>query len=148
MLLDKLKTWFEGSSENVVATEEDLQLATASLLVEMARADFNEDSEEQNAIVELLTKHFDLDKQEAEALMQRAENRVDESVSLHEFTSQLHQRLTPEDKKNIVLMLWRVALSDGNIDRYEDYLVRKVADLLYVDHVDLVRLKHVALEKK
>ncbi|MEM7281725.1 MAG: TerB family tellurite resistance protein [Pseudomonadota bacterium] len=146
MLLRKLKALLEKPDDQSEISEEELQLATAALLVEVARADFKEDPQEQKAILSILERHFDMASSEAHNLFSDAELSVDESVSLHEFTSKLHQRLDPAAKHKIIKMMWQVAIADGVIDRYEDYVVRKVADLLYVDHVDFMRLKHDAID--
>ena len=37
--------------------------------------------------------------------------------------------------------LWRIAYSDERIDKYEDYVIRKVADLIYVTHSDFIKSK-------
>ena len=66
---------------------------------------------------------------------------MEEAVSLYEFTNRLNDELTPEDKTGIVEMLWRVAFADGRIDKYEEHLVRKAADLLYVPHRRFIRAK-------
>ncbi|MDH3588284.1 MAG: TerB family tellurite resistance protein [Gammaproteobacteria bacterium] len=122
-----------------------LRVATAALLVEMARADFSEDRAEHDEIRRTLQRHFSLDLAAAQALLDRAAASADKAVSLHEFTRLLHEQLEPVEKHAIIEMLWRVALADARLDKYEDYLVRKIADLLYVSHADLVRLKHRVL---
>jgi len=38
--------------------------------------------------------------------------------------------------------MWQVAFADDNLDRYEEHLIRKVAELTYVSHQDFIRLKH------
>ncbi len=148
MLLKKLKSLFDNSEPDQPIAEEDLRLATAALLVEVARADFNEATTEREAILSILERHFGINDDEAKSLLDDAAVSVDESVSLHEFTSKLHQRMDQQAKHKIVRMMWEVAIADGVIDRYEDYVVRKVADLLYVDHVDFMRLKHLAIEDR
>lgn len=122
-----------------------LRVATAALLVEMTRADFAESSTERDEAMRVLSKHFELDVEAAEALIERASERADTSVSLHEFTRLLHEQLDHGEKLAIIEMLWRVALADAELDKYEDYLVRKIAELLYVSHSDLMRLKHRVL---
>ena len=146
MFLNKLKAWFDREDEESGPTEDDLRLATVALLVEMARADFEDDPKEQKAILDILRVHYSVSSEEAKSLFESAEARVDESVSLHEFTNKLHKQLNANDKNKIVRMMWEVALSDGEIDKHEDHLVRKVADLLYVNHSDLVRLKHLVMK--
>jgi uncharacterized tellurite resistance protein B-like protein len=135
----------DAAADDPASDEKALRVATAALLVEMARADFTEDSSEHDEIVKTLQNHFSLDVDEARTLLSRAGDSADKAVSLHEFTRLLHEQLEPQDKQAIVEMLWRVALADARLDKHEDYLVRKIADLLYVSHGDLVRLKHRVL---
>ena len=75
-------------------------------------------------------------------LVQAAEQEADYAVSLQSFTRELHENLTIKEKHVVIEMLWRVALADSQLDKYEDYLVRKVADLLYVPHQDLIRIRN------
>lgn len=143
--LRELLTPGDASGDEAVDDERALRIATAALLVEMSRADFSESVSEHDEIVRVLSEHFALDLDAAMELIERASARADKSVSLHEFTRLLHEQLEPEEKHRIVEMLWRVALADAELDKYEDYLVRKIADLLYVSHRDLMRLKHRVL---
>ena len=148
MLLKKLKSLLDNPAPDGAISDEDLRLATAALLVEVARADFDEASSERDAMLSILERHFEISGDQAQMLLSDASSSVDESVSLHEFTSKLHQKLGAQAKHKIIRMMWEVAIADGVIDRYEDYVVRKVADLLYVDHVDFMRLKHLAIENR
>ena len=117
------------------------QHAVATLLVEIARADFDVDSSERIAITRMLAAAYALDAEAAAELVARAERTVEESVSLHEFTSRLNDDLSPQEKVDIIEMLWRVAFADGRLDKYEEHLVRKAADLLYVPHRRFIRAK-------
>jgi uncharacterized tellurite resistance protein B-like protein len=65
-------------------------------------------------------------------------------VSVHDFTKVLHEHLDEKEKADIVSMLWRVAYADGRLDKYEDSLVLKISDLLYVSRGRVMRLKHDA----
>ncbi len=67
---------------------------------------------------------------------------MDTAVSLHDFTRALHDALSEPEKIEVVRMLWQVAHADGELDRYEDYLVRKIADLLYVPTGDVIRVRN------
>lgn len=134
-----------GGSEPVTdpaTREEQLKLATAVLLVEMMRADFSEQESESLAIEKLLARHFGMDASYSEALAEDARDEADRAVSLHDYTRLLHAELDDAEKSRVVEMLWEVALVDEALDKYEDYLVRKVAELLYVPHPELIRLKH------
>jgi len=124
--------------------EERRQLALAALLVEMARADFDESGGERAEISRLLADHFELGDDEAGALLDRAGRAMDDAVSLFDFTRALHESLDYEQKLDVIRLLWQVALSDDHLDRYEDYLLRKVGDLLYVSASDIIRLRNEA----
>ena len=102
------------------------------------QADDDVNPGEEGAAVLLI----EMAKEGAEKLFQEAEEIADNSVSLHEFTRTLHETLSSEAKNEIIEMLWRLALIDDSLDRYEDYLVRKIADLLYVSNSNVLRIKH------
>ena len=117
------------------------QLAAAALLVETARADFHIDPGERAAIHRALAAAYGLGREEAQELVARAEQAVEEAVSLHDYVRRLNDELSPAAKVEIVEMLWRVAFADGRIDKYEEHVVRKAADLLYVPHRRFIRAK-------
>ncbi len=140
---DFFKFFKSGSPE--VKVDDDInsvEMAAAVLLIEMARADFEQDDLENEMIIELLKEYFLLDHEDVGDLFLEAEKIADNSVSLHEFTRTLHETLNDEAKNEIIEMLWRLALVDDSLDRYEDYLVRKIADLLYVSNSSVLRIKH------
>ena len=135
------KTFAEREQEEEDASHA-LRLATAALLVEMARADFEERLLEHDTMRSLLRDHFSLGEEESTALLEKAGKQADSAVSLHEFTQVLHRHLSDTEKLQVIEMLWRVALADANLDRHEDHLVRKVGDLLYISRSEMMRLKH------
>lgn len=119
-----------------------LRVATALLLVEVARADYAEDLTEDRAVFALIKEFFDLHDDETALLVEEARRTADHAVSLQTFTRRLHGQLTQAEKHRVVEMLWKVAFADSRLDKYEDYVVRKVADLLYVPHSDLIRIRN------
>ena len=119
-----------------------LELATAALLVEIARADYRDEVVENELIFNLLKEHFTLSPEEAEVLLNDAAEEVDHAVSLQGFTRLLHENLSPDEKLRVLEMLWRVALADEHLDRHEDHLIRRVADLLYIPHGDVIRVRN------
>ncbi|RMF99001.1 MAG: TerB family tellurite resistance protein [Gammaproteobacteria bacterium] len=122
------------------------ELAAAVLLVEMARADHRLDPREDQEIQRQLQASFGLDERGAAELLASARQLAEESVSLHEFTRSLHSGLDYREKLRIVQMLWQVALADRELDKYEDYLVGKVAGLMYVSRGDVIRLRQQVLD--
>ncbi len=126
---------------------DELRIAAAALLVEMVRADFDESPEELARARELLTERYGLDAPDAERLLDAARREADHAVSLFRFTHLVNQHFTMPDKLALMGMLWDVAYADGRIDKHEDALMHKLADLMYVPLVDLMRLKERAREK-
>lgn len=142
-MLDQLKRIFGGEpvAAGVMQTREPLDLATASLLVELARADFSESAAETEAIRHVLEKRFRLDEATLDELLVKATHRADRAVSLHEFTHRLNVELPEADKLAIIEMLWQVSNADGHIDKHEEHLIRRIAGLLHISDRDRVRLK-------
>jgi uncharacterized tellurite resistance protein B-like protein len=126
----------------------DTRLAVAALCVEMVRADFEEQPQELKRASALLVQRFKLDPAEAEALLQAASTQSDQAVSLYRFTRPLNQYFDMPDKLVLIEMLWQVALEDGKLDKYEDALMHKLADLLYVRPADLMLAKQRVLNGK
>ena len=119
-----------------------LQLATAALLIEITRADFHVEDSERVAVDEAIIDLFGLSEAEARELARLAELEVKESASLFEFTSLVDRHFSQEQKIQVVEMLWRVVFADGSKDKYEEYTVRKIADLLHVSHRDFIKARH------
>ncbi len=119
-----------------------LQLATAALLFEMQRADFEEDEAEREVLERVLQQTFALGRDETRELARLAQRESKDSVSLFQFTRLINAHFSAEEKVRVVEMLWQVAYADGRIDRYEEALVRKIADLIYVPHRDFIRARH------
>ena len=113
----------------------------------MARADFHQDEFEDKKITELLKVHFNLSHGEAQSLFEEGQKKADDAVSLHEFTRTLHTKLTQTEKEKVIGMLWKLAMADQELDKYEDYLVRKIADLLYVSNTVVLRILHEVTAK-
>ena len=138
------------SKKEELSTEAEFnshQIAVGVLLIEMARADFHQDESENQSIVDLLKKHFDLTPEDSKLLFSLAEDKLDESVSLHEFTKDLHDILDHKQKEDVIALLWTLAVSDNNLDKHEDYLVRKISDLLYVSNSIVLKIRHQVFTK-
>ena len=118
--------------------EHGYRLATAALLFEVSRADHHISDEELSAISSLVKGRFDLSDADTGALMNLARQESEQAVSLYELTRHIDKRLSASEKIHIVELLWEVALVDGSLDRYEEYTIRKLADLLHVAHSDFI----------
>lgn len=140
--LAKLLGTAADTADEAGSRERSVRLATALLLVEVSRADYTEDVVEDRAILQLLSQFFDLSDAEVALLTEQARAESDRVASLQGFTRELNEELALEEKHRIVEMLWRVAYADDRLSKYEDGLVRKIADLLYISHRDLIRIRN------
>jgi len=143
-MISRLKQIFDDAvSQLEQAGDEAVQehaerRAAAALLIEMSRADHEVSAAERALIARALEEVFALPEQEVRELLDAAEADADDATSLYEFTSVLNQRLDHERKVHVVDQLWRVAYADGELEKHEAHLVRKVADLLHLRHREYI----------
>ncbi len=142
MISKILDMFAAGSAPSGPSTEDRLQLASAALLIEVAKADAAFTTDERQVLLELLRSTFVLDDAALAALESLAAQRADEAVSLHEFTRRVVENSSPAERCDLIGLMWQVAFADGHLDKYEEHLIRRVADLIYVSHSDMMRLKH------
>lgn len=121
-----------------------IRKATAVLMIDVALADKVFDEREIGRVIDLIGTRFALPAADAGDLVEMARDTAEQMVSLHEFTQVLHENLSEDEKASIVGLLWDVAYADGELDRYEDALILKISDLLYVSRVRVMRSKHDA----
>lgn len=122
-------------------TAHALEIAAAALLMEISRADDDASAQERETIVAAMREVFELSTDEIENLVGAAQSAVESAVSIFDFTEVVNQRFSREQKIQLIEMLWRVAYADSVLDRYEEYYVRKIADLLHLSHSEYIRTK-------
>jgi uncharacterized tellurite resistance protein B-like protein len=140
-MINKLKSIFNSALAQAGSAEDDghaLERAAAALMIEMSRADHHVDEREQALITNALTDVFQLERAEVDELLAGADTNADEATSLYEFTSILNSRFEHEQKVQFVEQLWRIAYADGELEKHEAHLVRKVADLLHLRHREYI----------
>ena len=152
-MLDSLRNFLaeqfslETDSEND-SEHHELGLATAALAMDIAGADDKMDDAERRHIASAIADYFSLTGPETEKVIQLADTRLQESVSLYDFTRQIKDGLDRQERVEIVRLLWDVAWADNQIHKYEEHFIRKIADLLYVSHSDYIRAKLAAEEAR
>lgn len=150
-MLGKLASLFDRGLAPIDADpatrEHALRVSTALLLIEVARADYAAEGVEVAVMIASLRQFFALDEAEAAALLEEATTTADRAVELQQFTRRLHEQLSVAEKLRVVEMLWEVALADARLEKHEDHLVRRIADLLYVPHSDLIRIRNRVRER-
>lgn len=149
-MLNTIKTFFENnflSDESVATEEQRLQLATAALLIEMSLQDNMEHTEEVQAVKQALQKKFLLSVQESAALYDNARHAVNNATDYHEFTRLIAKHFTQPQKIKLIEYLWMVAYADRQLDKYEEHMIRRIADLIHVSHKDFMQAKHRVVDQ-
>lgn len=144
-MISALKALFEvPPRETPEQLQHRMQLAAAALLIETARADFIQDETEQAALENLLVSSLAVERDEVHELVRAASERVEEATSLYDFTRVINDHYSAEQKLALIHAMWKVAYADGNIDKYEEHLIRQVAELTYVPHQEYIKAKLTA----
>ena len=141
-LLNKLfKKSSESTSDSNLDTHQ-LQLATCILLIEVSKSDDDYDKVEQEKIISLIKDKFVLTDDEIEEVFSLSNNHHNKMISLFEWTDIINKECSYNQKLAIIGFMWDIAFIDSKIDKYEDYTIRKVCDLIYVKHKDFINLKN------
>jgi len=101
---------------------------------------------ERRQVIESIGRQLGLDESDGRELLELAEQRVDASHDLYQFTSQVNRACNEAEKLRLVEQLWRVASADSVIHKYEEHLIRRIADLLHVPHRGFIAAKLRAAE--
>jgi len=124
--------------------EHALRVATAILLVEIARADFVVEPVERRRLRELLEQQFQLPDSELDAVLEEAEADADRLVSIQHITRLLNEHYDHAMKRRVIEMMWQLVYADGEKSHYEEHLIRQVADLLYLSQSEFIQARHRA----
>lgn len=144
-MLARIKALFLEDTDAAGRDGHDIDLAAAALLVEVARADHEQSAEEEAAMGELLATSLRLSPEEVRAVLGRAGDAVEDATSLFEFTRLVNEHYSIDEKRRLVHAMWQVALADRDLDKYEEHIIRRVAELIYLPHPEFIRTKHEAL---
>jgi uncharacterized tellurite resistance protein B-like protein len=130
-----------GDGEELGADE--TQLATAALLFHAIAIDGTVTEDEMARLKPLLSEHFQLSEPEFNRLLTMAQQREREAIDIYRFTSVLRDRLSLDEKREIITMMWRVVYADGELGALEDNLIWRTAELLAVPARDRMELKQM-----
>ncbi len=144
-MIERLKNLF-GSAEDEPTQPDNRQLAIAAtaLMVQLSRVDNDQDDEELKTIVDCAVRARQVTYEEAEEILQDALSHADDATSLYEFTGLINEQLDQEEKQVLLESIWRVAFADGRIDKYEEHLIRRMADLLHLNHREFMQARYRA----
>ena len=121
--------------------------ACIALLLETSMADEILDESELIALKNTLQKDFQINEDEIDELINLAKENVDNSTSLYEFTRDINDNFDAAERVKLIESMWKIAYADGNIDKYEEHIIRKVSNLIYVAHSDFIKAKLSAQEQ-
>lgn len=125
-----------------------LELASAALLCEVVRADFEQTDAEKQALRQMLVTRYRLDEAEVTELMALADAEVAEAVDHYQFVSLVKEHYDYGQRCELVDLMWQLAWADGSLDPQEEHRIRRLADLLHVSHTDFIRSKLAAEKRK
>ena len=145
-MMDLIKSFFSkdrkaGSGDRTGEQNLEGPVAACALLLEMAHVDGEFDASERERIVAILKRNYDLSDEYAEEIMKTAQAEIDGSIDLWRFTHLINDNYSVDEKIRLIEMVWKVAFTDTRLDKHEDHLVHRVAELLNLDHKQLIDAK-------
>ena len=146
-MIEHLKKLFAVPPAEPVKTDtHQLAVAATALMVQLARVDNQEDERELKIIMDCAVQAPQVSQEEAEEILADALAHADDATSLYEFTGQINDHFDQAQKQALLESIWRVALADGRIDKYEAHLIRRMADLLHLNHREYMQARYRAEE--
>lgn len=142
-MFSKIKTFFDSVSEQLSQDAKpamDPKPAIAALLCQVTQADHKVEDAEKSAMVHQLCGLLSIEASEAQALIDTALVEAEQATSVYQFTDELRD-LSYELRFDLIESMWQVAFADNELDPIEEAVIRKAAELLYVDHHDFIRAK-------
>lgn len=128
--------------------EKQLQIATCALMIEVANSDDEFSKEEKSFISKTMKQEFRLDDNLVRELINLSEQKIDESISLYEFTDIINKTYSKDEKLIILKNLWRLVFADEKLDKYEEYYIRTISNNLHLDHSDMIATKMEVKKEK
>ena len=118
-----------------------LEVASAALFIEVAKADGDFSDDERKRIIDLMKEEFELDDECVDELLELSEKRVEESISVYEFTSIINEGFSQQEKLELLKNLWRIIYVDGKLDSQEDRLIKIIGGTMNIEHKDIIGAK-------
>lgn len=121
--------------------QQQLNLAAAALLVEVMRIDNQILPQEEQQFIQSLELLLSVPAEQTRQLLALARQEVNNTVDLYRFTKLINEHYSRTEKYRLLVALWQIAYADQQLDKYEESTIRKICDLIYMDHVDFIRAK-------
>lgn len=146
-MLANIREFFQTqlqSNNSQPLDEAQKRLACAALLIEVAVIDNEFDAGELASVKAILSRDMKVPDVELDALVAFAQHECSEATSMYSFTQLVNKHCGFQEKFDLVTYMWRVAYADGDLDKYEEYIIRKVAGLIHLGHGEFIRAKQAA----
>jgi uncharacterized tellurite resistance protein B-like protein len=140
-LVQRIKDGLSGQAAAEPSHEDRLRLATAAILLEIAYADGTFSPAEDGNVLGYLQETFALSADDTRELIETADQIRGHAIDHFAMTHYIRRNVSLAERIEIVRTMWRMAYADGRLTEYENYLVRKLADLLGLEH-------HVMIDAK
>lgn len=140
-LMQFVKDTLSETAEEPESRDGAIRLATAVVLLDVAYADEQMTESEESKVIEHLQSAFGLDEQSVRELIEMASQIRRETIDHWQMTNQIRSATTFQDRMEIVRTMWRIVYADGHFHQYEGYLVRKLSDLLGIEHRLMIDVK-------
>ncbi|WP_049722276.1 tellurite resistance TerB family protein [Gilvimarinus polysaccharolyticus] len=150
-MLNRIAKFFErhrqadGAEEALSFSQK--QLAAAALLMEVAAVDRVFEDAEFNEFKHIVANVYEISDADLEELCSIARDKQENATSLYQFTQLINDHCTTEEKFTLVKSMWQIALADGDLDKYEEHLIRRVAELIYLSHTDFLVARNAARDQ-
>ncbi len=136
-MLDAIRSFFDSSmsaqEESPEKQRKDIRLAACALLLELAHADDEFSEEEVNHLTNAIRRQYELDQEQATRLIELAERERNQAVDLYQFTSLIRESYSLGQKMVLLEIMWGVVYADGELSDDEQYLLRKMCNLLQLE---------------
>ncbi len=121
----------------------EIELTASVLAYEIARSDGEiDDSELEVLMEEIKVISKKVNKDEAE-ILDIIEKYSKDSVSFYEFVEDINNDYTKDEKLSLLRFMWKIAYADGKLEVDEERLIRRLADLIRIKDMDVLKLKHI-----
>ena len=137
-------SFFKKKKIDEVESQEgfELELTAAVLAYEIARSDGEVSESELEVLLSEIKKiATDVGKTEQD-ILNIIEEYSKNSISFHEFIEDINKDFTKEDKLSLIKFLWDVAYADTILEVNEERLIRRIADLINIKDLEVLKLKN------
>ena len=135
-----LKKVFKKESQEK-ETISDVNLAAAIILIEVSYSDFEIKDVEIEKIIKFFEKDLNLSKEKSIWLNNEAQKLHADTNCLRKYVKLINENYNKEEKMRLINIAWKIARADNEVDKYEEHRIRKISELLYLNHADFIKEK-------